>query len=165
MQLGGNLPRKRLEEGPYPQKQGNFMFAAPATLLSGFATVLAVLVMIYTLMQVGKMRGRHKINAPAMTGHPELERAIRVQMNTIEQFVIFLPLLWLATIYFRNTLGWLPAALGFVWCLGRIIYSMSYMAAPEKRTAGFMITVLASIGLLILSVYGMIVTWMAATAA
>ena len=36
-----------------------------------------------------------------MTGHPEFERAVRVQMNTIEQFVIFLPLLWLATIYFR----------------------------------------------------------------
>jgi hypothetical protein len=38
------------------------------------------------------------------------------------------------------------------------------MAAPEKRTAGFMITALASIGLLILSVYGLIVTWFAATA-
>ncbi len=83
-------------------------------------------------------------------------------MNTIEQFVIFLPLLWLATIYFRIMAG-LPPILGFVWCLGRIIYSMGYMAAPEKRGPGFGISVLASLGLLILSVYGLIATWIAGT--
>ena len=138
------------------------MFATPATILSGFATVLAALVMVFAFIQVGGMRGRHKIMPPAMTGHPDVERALRVQANTIEQFVIFLPLLWLATIYFR-TIGWLPAALGLVWVLGRIVYSVGYMAAPEKRHAGFMITALASLGLLILAVYGMIVAWGAAT--
>ena len=138
------------------------MFATPATVLSAFATLLAVFVLIFTFAQAGRFRGKHKILAPAMTGHPEFERAVRVQMNTIEQFVIFLPLLWLATTYFR-ILGWLPAALGFVWVAGRIIYSMSYMAAPEKRGAGFGISILASLGLLILSVYGLIATWLAAT--
>ena len=136
------------------------MFATPATVLSAFATLLAVMVLIYTFAQAGKMRGRHKIQAPSMVGHPEFERAVRVQMNTIEQFVIFLPLLWLATTYFR-IIGWLPALLGFVWCLGRIIYSMGYMAAPEKRGPGFGISILASLGLLILSVYGLVATWIA----
>ena len=74
----------------------------------------------------------------------------------------WLPLLWLATTYFR-IIGWLPALLGFVWCLGRILYSMGYMAAPEKRGLGFTISILASLGLLILSVYGLIFTWLSAT--
>jgi glutathione S-transferase len=138
------------------------MFATPATVLSAFATLLAVFVLIFTFAQVGRYRGKHSILAPAMTGHPEFERAVRVQMNTIEQFVIFLPLLWLATIYFR-IYGWVVPALGLVWCIGRIVYSMGYMAAPEKRGPGFAISILASLGLLILSVYGLISTWLAAT--
>jgi glutathione S-transferase len=138
------------------------MFATPDTVLSAFATLLATFVLIYTFGQAGRMRARHKIMAPAITGHPQFERAIRVQMNTIEQFVIFLPLLWLATTYFR-IIGWLPALLGFVWCIGRIVYSMGYMAAPEKRGPGFGISILASLGLLILSVYGLVATWIAGT--
>ena len=138
------------------------MFATPATVLSAFATLLASFVLIYTFGQAGRMRARHKILAPAITGHPQFERALRVQMNTIEQFVIFLPLLWLATTYFR-IIGWVPAALGFVWCIGRIIYSMGYMSGAEKRHVGFGISALASLALLVLSVYGLIATWIAAT--
>ena len=108
------------------------MFATPATVLSAFATFLAVLVLMYTFAQAGRLRGRHKIEAPAMTGHPEFERAVRVQMNTIEQFVIFLPLLWLATLYFR-LYGWAAGASGRGLVLGRMIYSMGYMAIPEAR--------------------------------
>jgi uncharacterized membrane protein YecN with MAPEG domain len=98
-----------------------------------------------------------------MSGHPEVERAIRVQMNTIEQFVIFLPLLWLATLYYHG-IGWLPALLGLVWCIGRIVYSAGYMAAAEKRETGFIITAVASVVLLVLSAYGLITTWIAVTA-
>jgi glutathione S-transferase len=138
------------------------MFATPATVLSAFATLLAAMVLIYTFGQAGRLRAKHKIMAPAVTGHPQFERALRVQMNTVEQFVIFLPLLWLATIYFR-IIGWLPGLLGFAWCLGRIIYSLGYMAAPEKRTLGFGITALANLSLLILALYGLLATWIAGT--
>ena len=138
------------------------MFATPATVLSALATLLAVLVLFYTFGQAGRLRAKHKILAPAMTGHPHFERAIRVQVNTVEQFVIFLPLLWLATTYFR-IIGWLPAALGFVWCLGRIIYSLGYMSAPEKRGPGMGLTTLANLALLILSIYGLAATFIAGT--
>ncbi|HVZ27942.1 MAG TPA: MAPEG family protein [Rhizomicrobium sp.] len=138
------------------------MFATPATVLSAFATLFAAMVLIYTFGQAGRLRAKHKILAPAMTGHPHFERAIRIQMNTVEQFVIFLPLLWLATIYFR-IIGWIPGVLGFTWCLGRIIYSLGYMSAPEKRQAGMLITVLANFGLLILALYGLFATWIAGT--
>jgi glutathione S-transferase len=138
------------------------MFATPATVLSAFATLLAVMVLIYTFGQAGQLRHKHGILAPAVTGHPKFERAIRVQMNTVEQFVIFLPLLWLATTYFR-VIGWVPGLLGFVWCLGRIVYSVGYMAAPEKRGPGFGISILANLALLVLAIYGLFATWIAGT--
>ena len=140
------------------------MLAAPATLLSAAVTILAALLLIYMIVPVGRARGKHGIQAPAMTGHEDLERAVRVHMNTIEQFVIFLPLLWVATTYF-HLVGWLPAALGLVWIIGRIMYMQGYLADPAKRSTGFLVTAVASIGLLILSVIGVVMAWMAVTAA
>ena len=74
---------------------------------------------------------------PAMTGAPELERAIRVQGNTVEQLVMFVPALWLAAFYFQ---GWGPAALGLVWCLGRILYIPRLYGGGNRRT-GFSLTI------------------------
>ena len=98
-----------------------------------------------------------------MTGNPEFERAVRVHMNTLEQIIVFLPLLWVATVYFR-TLGWLPAVLGLVWIVGRILYMQGYMQAPEKRELGFAVAGLANLGLLILAIVGIAMSWSAATA-
>src|SRR5471030_1621473 len=106
------------------------MHAVPATLLSAAVTVLSILFVFYTGINVARMRGKHKIDAPAVTGNAEFERAYRVQVNTLEQFVMFLPLLWLATSYFKM-LPWLPAALGLVWIVGRFMYMQGYMVAPE----------------------------------
>ena len=115
------------------------MLAVPATLMSAVATILAILVCIVTLLFVARTRGMYGVAAPAMNGHPTFERASRVQMNTLEQFVIFLPSLWLATLYF-HAIGWLPAALGILWSLGRLVYAVGYMAHPEKRHVGFGLT-------------------------
>lgn len=131
------------------------MSASPAVLYSAAVTVLSVLFVFYTGINVARMRGAHGIAAPAVTGHPMFECAYRVQMNTLEQYVQFLPLLWIATAYFRP-LGWLPAIFGLVWILGRIIYLRGYMAAPDKRSNGFLITALATLGLLILSIWGIV---------
>lgn len=136
----------------------------PATILSAVVTILAVLTLFYTSVPVGRARGKHGIKAPAMTGHEDLERAVRVHMNTLEQFAIFIPLLWVATSYFA-LVGWLPAALGLVWIVGRLIYMNAYLKDPGTRSLGFGITLLASVGLLILSVIGVVMAWSAATAA
>lgn len=139
------------------------ILSAPATILSAAVTILTVLVMVYIFVLVGRARSRHNIHAPAMSGHPDVERALRVQGNTLEQVVIFLPLLWVATLYF-HVIGWLAPLLGLVWCLGRLVYAWGYMAAAEKRELGFVITALASLGLLILSIWGVINAWIVATA-
>ncbi|HJW41720.1 MAG TPA: MAPEG family protein [Rhizomicrobium sp.] len=139
------------------------MHAVPATLLSAVVTVLSVLFVFYTGLVVAQMRGKHKIDAPAVTGNPEFERAYRVQVNTLEQFVVFLPLLWLATTYFMM-LPWLPAVLGLVWIIGRFMYMQGYIAEAGKRSNGFLITIIATAGLLILSVWGIVNAWMAVSA-
>ena len=133
--------------------------SAPGTILSAAVTILAALILVYAMMLVGGTRQRVKIMAPAMGGHPDLERALRVQGNTVEQVVIFLPLLWVATLYFH---GWIPALLGLIWCLGRVIYAVGYMKDANKRGPGFGISALASLALLILSIWGVAVSWMAA---
>jgi glutathione S-transferase len=138
------------------------MFSAPATILSAAVTILAALVLIYAMMLVGSTRQRVKVFAPAMNGHPDLERALRVQGNTNEQVVIFLPLLWVATLYFH---GWIPAVVGLVWCLGRVIYAQGYMKEANKRGPGFAISALSSLVLLILSIWGVLASWIAASAA
>ena len=134
-----------------------------ATLLSAIVTVLSILFVFYTGINVARMRGKHKIDAPAVTGNAEFERAYRVQVNTLEQFVMFLPLLWLATSYFKM-LPWLPAALGLVWIVGRFMYMQGYMVAPEKRSMGFLVTSVATLGLLIVTIIGIVQAWMAINA-
>ena len=135
----------------------------PAELLSAAVVVLATVFIAYTFVNVGIARGKTRINAPAVTGHPTLECAYRVQMNTVEQAIMFFPLLWLATRYF-HALPWLPAAFGLVWVVGRVLYLLGYMTAPEKRGAGFLISLTATLGLLVLSVVGIVQTWAALTA-
>jgi glutathione S-transferase len=136
----------------------------PADLYSAIVTVLAVLFIAYTFINVGMARGKSKIDAPATTGHPVLERAYRVQLNTVEQAIIFFPLLWLATVYF-HALGWLPAAFGLLWVIGRFVYLQGYMSSPDKRSTGFLIGTVANLGLLVLSIIGIAQTWMTVMAA
>ena len=77
--------------------------------LSALVTLLAVALYIAMGARVGTLRARLGIKAPATSGHPQFERAYRVHLNTAEQYVAFLPLLWLATITF-HAVSWLPAA-------------------------------------------------------
>ena len=53
--------------------------------------VLAVMQFILFGLLVGKAREQHGIKAPAVSGNEEFERIYRVQMNTLEQLVCFLP--------------------------------------------------------------------------
>jgi len=139
------------------------------TLATAVITVLALLFYFWTGMGVARMRGKHGVKAPTMTGPMEFESSVRVQMNTLEWIVVFLPFLWLATIYFSPAmtiayLSWLPAALGILWIIGRWMYMTGYMAAPEKRSNGFLIAGVAVIGLLICTIIGIVMTWSAVSA-
>jgi glutathione S-transferase len=138
------------------------MTATLATLFTAIVSILAILVVFWTAFRVGGMRGKHNIQAPAITGHPEFDRAYRVQMNTLEQFVLFLPLLWLSNAFF-HMMPLLTGAVGLVWIVGRIIYALAYMADPSKRSLGFTISILATAVLLVLSIIGIVQDWMVLT--
>jgi glutathione S-transferase len=135
--------------------------SAPATLLAAAITLVAILITIAFSIMVSKVRTRHDVQPPAMSGSPEVERALRVHGNTVEQLVVFLPALWLAAIYFQ---GWAPPAIGAVWCVGRLLYAVSYMAAANKRLVGFILTIIPTLALIVLAVIGLVGAWTAATA-
>jgi glutathione S-transferase len=135
------------------------MLATAGTLLSATVTVLTVFLGLYTMMLVGRMRGKHGVHAPAVSGAPEFERAFRVQMNTLEQTVLFLPVLWLATVY-PVISGYLAPGLGLIWLVGRILYASGYMAEAGKRSSGFLIAGIAFLGLVALSIIGIIHAWL-----
>jgi len=113
---------------------------------TALVTLLSLLAYFWMAMQVGRARGTSGIKAPAMTGDPVLERAVRVQSNTLEWLPIFLPSLWLFALYWTELVA---AALGIVWIIGRLLYATGYMADPAKRSTGFFIQFLATAVLLL----------------
>jgi glutathione S-transferase len=115
----------------------NMMMAHRWTAL---VTLLALLVYFWMSLQVGRARGKCGIKPPAMTGDELLERAVRVQSNTLEWLPIFLVSLWLFAVYWNELVA---AAIGIVWIIGRLVYSVGYMADPAKRSTGFLIQLLA----------------------
>jgi glutathione S-transferase len=114
-------------------------------------TALALLVYLWTVIGVGAARRKSGIKAPTMTGDPLLERAVRVQANTLEWLPIFLPSLWLCHLFWQpqDQTGIIVAAIGVVWIVGRILYALGYVVDPSKREMGFLIQFLASIVLLL----------------
>lgn len=113
--------------------------------LVAIVTLVSLLVYVWMILRIPGARRRSGIDAPAMTGHPELERHLRVQANTVEWLVIYLPSLWLFAVYWNDLVA---AALGFIWIIGRIIYALGYAADPKKREVGFIIQSLATAVLL-----------------
>jgi glutathione S-transferase len=122
--------------------------------LVALVTLLSVALFFWMGADVARARIRFAVPAPAATGHPEFERHFRVQANTAEGLLLFLPSLWL----FALTLDGLrssdfgdkiAAALGLVWIIGRVMYMRSYVRDPASRGLGFGVQALASMLLLI----------------
>lgn len=123
-------------------------------LLPDLAALLAIAVLFGCGVAVGLGRGRYKITAPATSGHPMFERLYRVQMNTLEQIVLFLPALWLARTH-SGVAPWLIGAAGLLWVLARILYAFSYVRDPATRGPGFALTSLATIALWAMAAWGL----------
>ncbi|MGY0561809.1 MAPEG family protein [Luteimonas sp. A277] len=115
--------------------------------------VLAVIQLVFFSVLVGRARGLYGVNAPAVTGHEMFERVYRVQMNTLELMVAFLPALFIAAKYWPQSY---VAIAGAVYLVGRLIYWRSYTAAPASRAVGFGLSILPILALLIGSLAGII---------
>jgi hypothetical protein len=108
--------------------------------------LLAIAQLIFFSILVGRARGTYGVKAPAVTGHAMFERVYRVQMNTLELLVAFLPLLFIAAKYFPQAY---VAVAGAIYLVGRLIYWRSYVAAPASRGIGFGLSMLPILALLI----------------
>lgn len=114
--------------------------------LLSLVTMLVFVVYFVLIANVGMARNKFKISAPAMTGHAEFERYVRVHYNTLEQMVMLLPTMWAFAYYV--SISW-ASILGGVWCLGRVIYAIGYYRAADKRHFGSLLTFIPTLVFLI----------------
>ena len=128
-----------------------------AHLWTSLASIGALLVYFYMAFNVTRARGTYDVAAPAITGHPDFERAFRVQANTLEWLPLFLVSLWIFT--FAWNVDLVAAGIGVVWIIGRILYLTGYSKAAEARGPGFGIQALAT-GVLLFGALGRII-WIA----
>jgi glutathione S-transferase len=122
--------------------------------LLALVTLATLVLFFWMAIRVGGARAKFDVQAPATTGHPEFERHFRVQANTLEGLVVFLPALWIFALTLDNLTGvrlgdLIGSALGGIWIAGRTIYMFSYVKDPSSRSAGFGIQALATMAVLL----------------
>ena len=101
--------------------------------------------MVFTFL-VGRARGRYNVKGPATTGHEVFERYFRVQQNTLETLVAFIPGISLFALFVDpNWAAWI----GLVYVIGRLLYFRAYVADPAKRGPGFGLSLLSIATLLV----------------
>jgi glutathione S-transferase len=103
----------------------------------------------------GNARKTSGLKAPAMTGHDGFERMYRVQMNTLEVLIAFLPSLFIAAKY------WPPAIvslIGAVYLIGRMLYWRAYINPKSSRTLGFFLSLIPTLVLCLMALTGIILS-------
>jgi uncharacterized membrane protein YecN with MAPEG domain len=123
------------------------------------AIVIALALVEYLIfgMLVGRARVQANVQAPATSGDPSFERHFRVQQNTLEQLIIFIPAMLLFGTYVDP--NW-AAALGLVFIVGRFLYYRGYVETPEKRSTGFLVGSIAQVVLLLGGIVGAVISWL-----
>ncbi len=113
--------------------------------------VLALLEFLLFGYAVGRARTRYRVPAPAMSGHEVFDRYFRAHVNTLEQLVVFLPSIWLFAHYVN---AWAAVALGVLFIVGRGLYFRGYVQAAEARHAGFALSAIPNVTLLVGALIG-----------
>jgi hypothetical protein len=113
--------------------------------------LLAILEYVVLTALVGRARVKYGVKAPAISGPEAFERSFRVQQNTLEGLVVFLPGLWLFGQYVSPV--W-AAGLGIVGIFGRAVYAAGYSKAAEKRGPGAVICGIVNVVLVLGALIG-----------
>lgn len=119
--------------------------------LIAVVSALALLQYLFFVFQVARARQRCGLPAPRTAGHEEFERYYRVQQNTLEQLVVFLPAVWMAGWYADVVAA---AILGLGFLLGRTMYYRAYVNDPTARGPGFALGLAANAVLVLTGLMG-----------
>ena len=120
------------------------MPAIPLTEEYGFVILAAagsMVVNFWQMMNIGKLRRKHKILYPVMISekHEDFNCAQRAHQNTLENLPFFLVNLLLGGVRFPKY----AAIAGGVFLLGRVVYSIGYYTGkPERRVPGAIMSTL-----------------------
>jgi uncharacterized MAPEG superfamily protein len=117
--------------------------------------ITAVIQFLFFGVLTGKARVKYGVKAPVTTGEEGFERMYRVQMNTLEMLVIFIPVIFIASNYWSPLL---TSGLGIIYIIGRFIYWRAYVTEPKNRGLGFMLSLIPSVILMVLSVVGIVIS-------
>lgn len=113
--------------------------------------LLSVFQFFFFGFMTGQARRTSGLKAPAVTGHEGFERMYRVQMNSLEMIIIFLPALFISANYWSPLL---ISSIGMIYIVGRFIYWRAYVTDPATRSLGFMLTMIPTFLLIVLGLVG-----------
>lgn len=122
-----------------------------------FATLIVVLALLQYIIltaMVGAQRGKHHVKAPAVSGNEAFERAFRVQQNTLENLIVFIPCCFTFALFVSEVYVMIP---GITFLVGRTMYARTYARDPSDRGPGFALTILANIVMVLGTLIGVTV--------
>ena len=114
---------------------------------------MALLQYVWFTARVGLARGKYHVDAPACDGDENFSRLFRIQQNTLEQLIVFIPATY-AFAYYLSELWMMVPGLAFI--IGRFLYSAEYSKDPKTRTPGMAITLLANVVLVLGALFGLV---------
>jgi glutathione S-transferase len=113
--------------------------------------LIALLQFMFFTGRAGFSRGKYDVKAPKTVGNERWERIYRIQQNTMEQLLIFIPGTVIFSLYVSATWVLLP---GILFIAGRHIYSRLYLESPENRGPGMVLSFFSNIFLVIAGLVG-----------
>ena len=118
-------------------------------LFSGAMTLVVVYLWFVSLLVVNA-RVKYNIQPPKTSGNVDFEKIYRIQVNTYEASILYLPLF---TILYLVSNGFIAAGAIILWLIARVIYQLGYSKNVTSRTIGFRIQQVlffVSVGLIVL---------------